>query len=525
MIRGDHFLGVPDAVRCCGRGRPPVACRSQRWASNVFGIMKKSRLAASTLSVVALTIGSVTGIGVAPASATEVSVVINNITYTADDRSPAGATVTSHAGTGGAVVIPARVTIGGNMYDVTTIGPSAFEGDRLTSVTIPNGVTSIGANAFSSNWLGSVVIPASVTAIGDLAFNHSGLSTVSMSTGLQTIGEDSFSHNSLKSITIPNSVTSIGISAFYDNELASVTIPSSVETIGGGAFSSNLLTSVTISSGVTEIGSFAFHSNQLTSVTIPNSVEILGGGAFRDNMLTSVKISTNVSTIEYGTFWDNRLKSVTIPSSVRTIENTAFYNNQLTSVSLPSGIESIGDAAFANNLLSSVTIPSAVDTIGCAVFDSNPMRGVLFMGGAPTIRVVVSCEGEPLGPQLRNTVYFLAENAAGFDPLWNGYKTSVAQTFTTSPLPTIAGTKKVGKTLTAATGRWNPSNGVTFSYVWSRADTNGGVQTPIDGATKKTYKLVAADKRKFITVSVTASKIGFADTVKTSAPGSTKIAG
>lgn len=483
------------------------------------------RRVALSLAVIALTIGSVTGIGVAPASATEVSVVINNITYTADDTSPAGATVTSHAGTGGAVVIPARVTIDGDVYDVTTIGPSAFEGDRLTSVTIPNGVTSIGANAFSSNWLGSVVIPASVTAIGDLAFKYSGLSTVSMSAGLQTIGDDAFANNLLQSITIPNSVAAIGVNAFWDNELASVTIPGSVDSIGGGAFASNLLKSVTIASGVTDIGGFAFRDNQLSSVTIPNSVETIGGGAFRDNLLTSVKISSSIDSIEFATFMNNRLKSVAIPAGVTAIGHTAFYNNLLTSVAIPSGVEEIGDAAFSTNLLSSITIPSAVETIGCAGFASNPVRSVLFLGVAPTLTVFDQCEGETFGPQLRNTVYFLAENASGFDPLWNGYKTSVAQTFTTSPLPTIAGTKKVGKTLTAATGRWNPSNGVTFSYVWSRADTNGGVQTPIDGATKKTYKLVAADKRKFITVSVTASKIGFADTVKTSASGSTKIAG
>lgn len=487
--------------------------------------MNKTRAATSTFAIIALTTGGVTGIGVAPASATDVSVVIDNITYTANDTSPAGATVVSHAGSGGAVVIPARVTIDGDVYDVTTIGDSAFEGDRLTSVTIPNVITTIGPAAFSGNWLRSVAIPSSVTTIGDGAFQYSGLSSVTLSAGLQTIGDNAFRNNMLQALTIPTSVTAMGVNAFYDNELASVSIPGSIDSIGGSAFASNLLTSVTISSGVTDIGSFAFHDNQLTSVSIPSSVETIGGGAFRDNLLTSVKIPNGVATIEFATFMNNRLKSVTIPASVTEIGNTAFYNNQLTSVSIPGGVESIGDAAFYNNLLSAVTIPSVVDTVGCAAFASNPLRSVLFMGVAPTITVRDTCEGDPLGPQIRNTVYFLAANAAGFDPLWNGYKTAVAQTFIASPLPTITGTKKVGKTLTAAAGRWNPSKGVTFTYVWSRADTNGGAQTPIDGATNKTYKLVAADKRKFITVTVTASKIGFADTSATSSAGSTKIAG
>jgi len=46
----------------------------------------------------------------------------------------------------------------------------------------------------------------------------------------------------------------------------------------------------------------------------------------------------------------------------------------------------------------------------------------------------------------------------------------------------------------------------------------------ITGATGKTYKLTASDKAQFITVTVTASKIGYAPTARTSADGGAKIA-
>jgi hypothetical protein len=145
------------------------------------------------------------------------------------------------------------------------------------------------------------------------------------------------------------------------------------------------------------------------------------------------------------------------------------------------------------------------------------------MGAAPTI--TAAFENGSFGAATRKTVYFLAANAAGFRPVpWNGYKTVVAKTFTTAPTPTITGTKKSGSTLTAVTGTWNPSTAVTFTYEWSRAATSSGTKTLIPGATSKTYKLTAADKGKFITVTVTASKIGYADTVKTSVGGATKIA-
>ena len=53
---------------------------------------------------------------------------------------------------------------------VTSIGKSAFYGNKLTSVIIPNSVTSIGYGAFEKNQLTSVTIPDSVTSIGDSAF-------------------------------------------------------------------------------------------------------------------------------------------------------------------------------------------------------------------------------------------------------------------------------------------------------------------------------------------------------------------
>lgn len=82
-------------------------------------------------------------------------------------------------------------------------------------------------------------------------------------------------------------------------------------------------------------------------------------------------------------------------------------------------------------------------------------------------------------------------------------------TLTTAPTPTISGTVKVGKTLTAKPGTWKPS-GVSFSYQWKRSGT------AISGATKATYKLTKSDKGKKITVTVTGTKTGYASVSKTS---------
>lgn len=95
--------------------------------------------------------------------------------------------------------------------------------------------------------------------------------------------------------------------------------------------------------------------------------------------------------------------------------------------------------------------------------------------------------------------------------------TVVSAAFDTAPNPTISGTTTVDQTLTASTTGWVPSTGVTFTYVWKRADTSGGAGTTI-GTNLSTYKLVAADRGKFITVTVTAAKTGYTSTTRTSSP-------
>jgi sialidase-1 len=75
--------------------------------------------------------------------------------------------------------------------------------------------------------------------------------------------------------------------------------------------------------------------------------------------------------------------------------------------------------------------------------------------------------------------------------------------------PTITGTARVGKTLTAAAGLWQPTP-ATVTYQWLR---NGRT---IDGKTASTYKLTRADRGRRISVRVTVSSSGFADTTATS---------
>ncbi len=84
----------------------------------------------------------------------------------------------------------------------------------------------------------------------------------------------------------------------------------------------------------------------------------------------------------------------------------------------------------------------------------------------------------------------------------------------------LTGTAKVGSTLTAATGYWTGNPLPTTSIKWYRCSALGKTAqstakpataskcVAISGKTAKTYKLVAADKGKYIRVGVTATNTG-----------------
>ena len=75
-------------------------------------------------------------------------------------------------------------------------------------------------------------------------------------------------------------------------------------------------------------------------------------------------------------------------------------------------------------------------------------------------------------------------------------------TLTSTPTPTITGTRAVGRTLTAKPGTWAPS-GVTLRYQWFRGTI------AITNATKATYTVTTRDKGTKLTVRVRGSKAGY----------------
>jgi len=271
------------------------------------------------------------------------------------------------------VTIPSIINVGGNNYDVNSIGSSAFEYcSALVSISIPNSVTSIGTFAFANcGSLATVTLSshASFTTMSNSTFkNCSALTSITIPSNITTIDNNAFNNTGLTSITLPNTVSTVNSSAFKNcNKLVSVTLSShtSFTTLSSNLFfACAALTSITIPSNITTIDTGVFeYCFALPSISIPNSVTSIGTLAFTNcNSLATVTLSSHASftTMSNSIFKHTvALTSITIPSNITTIENDAFYNSGLTSITLPNTVETCNGNVFARCIsLATVTLSS-----------------------------------------------------------------------------------------------------------------------------------------------------------------------
>ena len=327
-----------------------------------------------------------------------------------DDYSPAIPSSTS-----GTISVPSR--LGG--YPVDNIGEYAFYWcDRLTEVTIPNGVTNIGDCAFEyCTGLTNLTIPSGVQSIGDLAFdNCTGLTEITIPGNVENIGTYTFSGcGGLTSVTLSNGVLSIGHRAFDDcDALTSVIIPDSVANIGAGAFAGCLrLETIGVADGNTRYTSedgvlfttdksllVGFPGGRIGAYEIPGSVTSIWDSAFSGCInLSAVAIPGSVTSIgSYAFSGCSGLTEVTLPGSVTNIGSSAFSGCRgLTEVTIPENVTSIGSSAFSGcSGLTEVAIPGSVTSIGRYAFSGcSGLTEVTIPGSVTSIESAVfsGCKG------------------------------------------------------------------------------------------------------------------------------------
>ena len=196
---------------------------------------------------------------------------------------------------------------------VIGVDSNAFDGCKITKITIPQSITSIGNDAFiNCNSLNDVYI-SDLDKWCKIDFGNANANPMSAASNF-------YVNNTLTTeLTIPSSIAQIKNYSFYGCDLTKITVPSSITSIGKDAFygcnalndvyiselekwckinfnnansnplscadnlyvNNQLTTELTIPNTVTDISDYAFYGcNSLTSVTLSNSVKSIGNNAF-----------------------------------------------------------------------------------------------------------------------------------------------------------------------------------------------------------------------------------------------------
>ena len=222
---------------------------------------------------------------------------------------------------------------------LNSIGKGAFcDCEGLTSIEIPKTVTSIGISAFSGcKGLSNIEIPETVVSIGGAAFNGcTGLTSIKIPATVTSIEEYTFNGCSeLKNVEIPRDIVSIGKCAFSEcGKLESIEIPQSVTSIGEYAFSScKTLASIKIPAKVTSISTgILFACSKLKDVEILGAVTSIGDSAFMScGNLTDIKIPDTVTSIGKNAFYEcSSLAKIEMPANMPSISQYAFYRTTTT---------------------------------------------------------------------------------------------------------------------------------------------------------------------------------------------------
>ncbi len=225
-----------------------------------------------------------------------------NVLYLKDSD---GNLETAYALPKGYVGSPAATTV---TFDAGTkhIGDGFMkDNQKITTVTLPNGLLSIGEESFMNTNVATCDIPNTVKSIGDRAFKNSKLTVV----------------------TIPMSVTSVGIEAYAHCEaLATVNINSNA-TINKRCFADdNVLVTLAVN-GDPAFKTAIFDSANLTTVTVDGHPTTVVGTFTNSGITGELKNVEEDMLIYVGSEYEPVDHLYTVPASITNIGGGAFVDN------------------------------------------------------------------------------------------------------------------------------------------------------------------------------------------------------
>ena len=287
------------------------------------------------------------------------------------------------------------------------IGSSAFQGNALTTLELPEGVIYVGSNAFKGNQLTSVKLPKTIMQIANAAFGQNNISSLEFPEKTDFAFQadaQAFAMNKLSSVQIPTNTEKLHKWVFLQNTgMEPVTSGTPAEQKGGivymykteaggqwidhvDAGTSNVQkliigtipseqapwgvkdftydeTGITIT-GLSDAGKAKIKINP--ALILP-SITALGDGVNNQGIFVYVEDDKNYAP-----------SSVLLPKTLTKIGKWTFalnaglsYEAEMTAIALPDGLQEIGQTAFQNSKLTAVSIPDSVTTMGSGAFTGS----------------------------------------------------------------------------------------------------------------------------------------------------------
>ncbi len=316
------------------------------------------------------------------------------------------------------------------------IGFSAFLGNNLTSLELPEGVIGVGANAFNGNQLTNVSIPETMWRISNAAFGKNQIVSINFPKTCDfklNVDMMAFAINKVKAVRLPDRIEKLEYNVFMQNtgkEDVAAEAPSTWKKGGvvymyadaaiaseslvchndngvtgsRRSYAQKLITNEEMPDALTPWGAEDFtYSDSGATVTglsekgiakrAENPNLIIPDKSVDGTVITALADATTgggskTKVENYGLFStaEEKIASVVLPKNLERIGNGVFQNCALTSIHFPSTLKTIGEYAFAQNSLITVNLPNSVTEVGAGAFSSNTTLGkVKFSSGMMTI--------------------------------------------------------------------------------------------------------------------------------------------
>lgn len=295
------------------------------------------------------------------------------------------------------------------------IQSSAFAGNELTSVNLPEGVIYVGNNAFKGNKLGAVSMSHTIWQVASQAFAANQITTVDFPKTCDfklNLDNMSFAQNKIRAVRLPDRTEKVTNSVFFQctgMEPVAENAPNANYKKGGVVYmytdnadlkkESYITHTEGVGTGVGASGTkswvqklivgpmpeelkpwnendFTYEGTVITGLSESgtakrkNSPElVLPDKNPQGQAITGLKDATS----SYGLFASEKEKfnTVVLPKNLEKIGKNVFADSGLTKVVFPETLTEIDNGAFRQNNLVHIVLPDSIKKLGTGIFASN----------------------------------------------------------------------------------------------------------------------------------------------------------